>query len=384
MNNAQTNSDVQSYKDKLQELIEGDKRRKGSRKTDRKPFTDAWVGLVMQTGITNEAVDYFFDGIGMAEVEPLYRYASLSDVAEAYQAFLKAERSRRNERGCTMRAMLNLLALELIEPNDPNPLDFIARHLSSVVTGKRGKTMEQTIRKQIVRPLANAPISAKADMQATSARTLLSFMKPLLEKILSDPKIRKGDEVACRNILGWLEEHASVLPTSEMAAEDATSSSASPHESTIDMRDQDDMSDPSVPQAETKAPSSVPLSEIGAEPQPGSGKEEDADSNVDSNVVVLAPEVALGAYQGVDGEDQQVLELLVVGPGRRGVVDRGAGAGVRQREAADRRQLPMTLEERYVNQGDERLGAHRPDPRVRQQASVALVVCEDAVRLHLI
>ena len=43
--------------------------------------------------------------------------------------------------------------------------------------------------------------------------------------------------------------------------------------------------------------------------------------------VVVPPEVVVGAYQGVDGEYQQVLELLVAGPGRRGVVDRGARAG---------------------------------------------------------
>lgn len=220
--------DLQAEKEELQKLIRVDTERKADGKvalpSKRSPFISAWVNVSLAMGINAETVGYLIDGVRLAEAEPLHAYAERTDAVDAYQAFFKDRRLALNENGCMTRILLNLFALELMSPSSPNPLDFIARRLAGCPGNRRGKLMEQMVTRLVIRPLANTPISAEAEMSAISANSLMPVLRPSLEA----PQKANANKTAANSLLGWLEEHANPIELGTSGTDSPTATEDAP------------------------------------------------------------------------------------------------------------------------------------------------------------
>lgn len=207
--------DLQAERETLQRMLSVEAERKAASKkpltSKKRAFVNAWVNVALAIGINAETVGYIIDGLRLAEAEPLHEYASKTDAVSAYKGFFEDRRLALNENDCTVILLMSLFALELMSPTSPNPLGFIARRLARCPCKKNGRQMELRVTKLIIRPLANTPISAEADISSESAKELLTFLRHSLEA----PQKGNADIAAAKSLLGWLEEHANPTEHSE-------------------------------------------------------------------------------------------------------------------------------------------------------------------------
>ena len=218
---------VQEAKNKLRGIVDTTDKKKTPSKEVKKEFVTLWIELAETTKIDNDCVDLFFDGFRIAESEPLYMLAVQTDSANAYTRLLATVRASKNLSGCTLKAMLNLFALELGSPSSGTALDFIANRIPALAKNKENKqtkNLSTMIKNQVLGPLSNHPIDARAQLRDVNARSLHNLVGHSLENFINDKNLNNARKSAAMSLLGWLREQSDQnRSTNDAMSSDGTS-----------------------------------------------------------------------------------------------------------------------------------------------------------------